>query len=108
MIEPEEEIVEFTPVATEEVQYADFVPDEEEDELKISLEDTLVVLERKAKDATVSGNHALAIQTWKKTIQENGSTYDSWLGLAEALEAAGHAEKATQCRQKAQEFRKKI
>ena len=108
MIEPEEEIVEFTPVATEEVQYADFVPDEEEDELKISLEDTLVVLERKAKDATVSGNHALAIQTWKKIIQENGSTYDSWLGLAEALEAAGHAEKATQCRQKAQEFRKKI
>ena len=106
MIEPEEEIVEFTPVATEEVQYAEFVPEEEEEELEISLEDTLVVLERKAKDATLSGNHALAIQTWKKIIEENGSTYDSWIGLALALESAGHAEKATQCRQKAEEFKK--
>ena len=106
MIEPEEEIVEFTPVATEEVQYAEFVPEEEEEELEISLEDTLVVLERKAKDATLSGNHALAIQTWKKIIEENGSTYDSWIGLAVALESAGHAEKATQCRQKAEEFKK--
>ena len=105
MIEPEEEIVEFTPVATEEVQYAEFVPEEEE-ELEISLEDTLVVLERKAKDATQSGNHALAIQTWKKIIEEYGSTYDSWIGLAEALESAGHADKATQCRQKAEEFNK--
>ena len=69
MQEPEEEIVEFTPVATEEVQYAEFVPDEEEEELEISLEDTLVVIERKAKDATQSGNHALAIQTWKKVIE---------------------------------------
>ena len=49
MQEPEEEIVEFTPVATEEVQYAEFVPDEEEEELEISLEDTLVVLERKQR-----------------------------------------------------------
>jgi len=105
MIEPEKEIVEFTPIATEEVQYAEFVHEEEE-ELEISLEDTLVVLERKAKDATQSGNHALAIQTWKKIIEENGSTYDSWIGLAEALESAGHAEKATQCRQKAEEFKK--
>ena len=106
MIEPEEEIAEFTPIATEEVQYAEFVPDEEEEELEISLEDTLVVLERKAKDATQSGNHALAIQTWKKIIEGNGSTYDSWTGLAEALESAGQAEKATQCRQKALEFEK--
>ena len=106
MQEPEEEIVEFTPVATEEVQYAEFVPDEEEEELEISLEDTLVVLERKAKDATQSGNHALAIQTWKKVIEEHGSTYDSWIGLADALESAGHAEKATQCKQKAEEFKR--
>ena len=104
MVEPEKEIEEFIPVATEEVQYAEFVPDDEEDNLEISLEDTLVVLERKARDATQTGNHALAIQTWKKIIEENGSTYDSWLGLAESLEAAGHAEKATQCRQKAEEL----
>ena len=106
MIQPEEEIAEFTPIATEEVQYAEFVPDEEEEELEISLENTLVVLERKAKDATQSGNHALAIQTWKKIIEGYGSIYDSLIGLAEALESAGQAEKATQCRQKALEFEK--
>ncbi len=106
MKEPEEEFVEFTPVATEEVQYAEFVPDEEDEELEISLEDTLVVLESIARDATQSGNHALAIQTWKKVIEEHGSTYDSWIGLADALESAGHAEKAAQCKQKAEEFKK--
>ncbi len=106
MKEPGEEFVEFTPVATEEVQYAEFVPDEEDEELEISLEDTLVVLESKAKDATQSGNHALAIQTWKKAIEEHGSTYDSWIGLADALESAGHAEKAAQCKLKAEEFKK--
>lgn len=102
--EPEQEIVEFTPVATEEVTYAEFIP-EEEDNLEISLEDTLVVLQQKAKDYTQEGNHALAIQTWKKTIQNYGSTYDSWLGMAEALEGAGHVEKATQCRQKAEDLK---
>ena len=42
--EPEQEIVEFTPVATEEVTYAEFNPEEEEDNIEISLEDTLVCL----------------------------------------------------------------
>ena len=103
--EPEQEIVEFTPVATEEVTYAEFIPEEEEDSLEISLEDTLVVLQQKAKDYTQEGNHALAIQTWKKIIQDYGSTYDSWLGMSEALEGAGHVEKASQCKQKAEDLK---
>ena len=103
--EPEQEIVEFTPVATEEVTYAEFVPDEEEDSLEISLEDTLVVLQQKAKNHSQEGNHALAIQTWKKIIQDYGSTYDSWSGMSDALEAAGHFEKANQCKQKAEELK---
>ena len=65
--EPEQEIVEFTPVATEEVTYAEFVPDEEDDSLEISLEDTLVVLQQKATNYTQEGNHALAIQTGKES-----------------------------------------
>ena len=105
--EPEQEIVEFTPVATEEVTYAEFVPDEEEDSLEISLEDTLVVLQQKAKNHSQEGNHALAIQTWKKIIQDYGSTYDSWSGMSDALEAAGHFEKANQCKQKAEELKNK-
>ena len=105
--EPEQEIVEFTPVATEEVTYAEFVQDEEEDSLEISLEDTLVVLQQKATNYTQEGNHALAIQTWKKIIQDYGSTYDSWTGMSDALEAAGHFEKANQCKQKAEELKNK-
>ena len=105
--EPEQEIVEFTPVATEEVTYAEFVPNEEEDTLEISLEDTLVVLQQKAKNHSEEGNHALAIQTWKKIIQDYGSTYDSWSGMSDALEAAGHFEKANQCKQKAEELKNK-
>ena len=105
--EPDQEIVEFAPVATEEVTYAEFVPDEEEDSLEISLEDTLVVLQQKAKNHSHEGNHALAIQTWKKIIQDYGSTYDSWSGMSDALEAAGHFEKANQCKQKAEELKNK-
>ena len=103
--EPEQEIVEFTPVATDEVTYAEFIPEEVEDNLEISLEDTLVVLQQKAKDYTQEGNHALAIQTWKKIIQDYGSTYDSWLGMSVALEGAGHVEKASQCKQKAEDLK---
>jgi tetratricopeptide (TPR) repeat protein len=105
--EAEQEIIEFTPVATEEVTYAEFNPEEEEDTLEISLEDTLVVLQLKAKDYTQEGNHALAIQTWKKIIQDYGSTYDSWLGMSVALEGAGHVEKASQCKQKAEDLKTK-
>ena len=98
-------ITEFTPIATDEVTYAEFIPEEEEDNVEISLEDTLVVLQQKAKDYAQEGNHALAIQTWKKIIQDYGSTYESWLGMSEALEGAGHVEKASQCKQKAEELK---
>ena len=96
---------EFTPVAHEEVKYAEYVHEKNEDDtLDISLENTLVVLQRKAKEASNSGNHTTAIQTWKKIIEECGSTPDSWTGMAEALESAGHMEKARQCRDKAEEL----
>jgi tetratricopeptide (TPR) repeat protein len=101
--EPETGIVEFTPNATEEVTYADFTPEEEE-EVEISLEDTLVVLQQKAKKYSEEGDHALSIKTWKKIIEDYGSTYDSWYGMSKALEAAGHIEKANQCRKKAEEL----
>ena len=105
--EPEQDIVEFTPVASEEVTYAEYIADEEEESLEITLEDTLVVLQQRAKDYTQEGNHALAIQTWKKIIQDYGSTYESWSGMSSALEAAGHFEKANQCKQKAEELKNK-
>ena len=101
-----EPIVEdFNPIVTEEVTYAEYEADiVEEGNLEIALEDTLIVLENKAKEATESGNHSVAIQTWKKIIQEYGSSVQSWIGMAEALESAGHIEKARQCRLKADEL----
>jgi len=85
------------------VTYADFTPEEEEEEVEISLEDTLVVLQQKAKKYSDEGDHALSIKTWKQVIEDYGSTYDSWYGMSQALEAAGHIEKANQCRKKAEE-----
>ena len=102
--EPETEVLEFTPNATEEVTYADFTPEEEEEEVEISLEETLVVVQQKAKKYSEEGDHALSIKTWKKIIEDYGSTYDSWYGMSKALEAAGHIEKANQCRKKAEEL----
>ncbi len=70
----------------------------------IALEDSLVVLVRRAKEASESGDHATAVQTWKKIIEDHGSTSEAWHGMALALEAAGHVEKAEQCREKAEEL----
>ena len=64
--EPETEVVEFTPNATEKVTYADFTPEEEEEEVEISLEDTLVVLQQKAKNYSEEGDHALSIKHGRK------------------------------------------
>lgn len=105
--EPETEVVEFTPNATEEVTYADYTPEEEE-EVEISLEETLVVVQQKAKKYSEDGEHALSIKTWKKIIEDYGSTYDSWYGMSKALEAAGHIEKANQCRKKAEELQSNL
>jgi tetratricopeptide (TPR) repeat protein len=101
-----EPIVEdFKPIVTEEVTYAEYEPEiGEEENFEIALEDTLIVLQNKAKEATESGNHSVAIQTWKKIIQEYGSSVQSWTGMAEALESAGYVEKARQCRLKADEL----
>ena len=72
--------------------------------LLIALEDTHVVLIEQARDSTQNGDHAGAVQIWKKIIEEYGSTAQAWSGMADALEAAGHAEKGFQCRTKAEEL----
>ncbi len=70
----------------------------------IALEDSKVVLARQAAESSEAGDHATAVQTWKKIIEEFGSTSYAWNGMANALEAAGHIEKAEQCRGKADEL----
>ncbi len=70
----------------------------------IALEDSLVVLVRQATEASEAGDHATAVQTWKRIIEDHGSTSEAWHGMAQALEAAGHVEKSQQCREKAEEL----
>ena len=72
--------------------------------LLIALEDTHVVLIEQARESTQNGDHAGAVQIWKRIIEEYGSTAQAWSGMADALEAAGHAEKGFQCRIKAEEL----
>lgn len=76
----------------------------EDSSLLIALEDTHVVLIEQARESTQNGDHAGAVQIWKRVIEEYGSTAQAWSGMADALEAAGHAEKGFQCRTKAEEL----
>jgi tetratricopeptide (TPR) repeat protein len=62
------------------------------------------VLIKQARESTQHGDHAGAVQIWKRIIEEYGSTAQAWSGMADALEAAGHVEKGFQCRTKANEL----
>ncbi len=76
----------------------------EDDTNEIALEDSYVVLVRNAQKNSETGQHAAAVQLWKRILEEYGSTSEAWNGMADALEAAGHIEKGKQCRKKADEL----
>ena len=78
--------------------------DTDDSSLLVALEDTHVVLIKQARESTQHGDHAGAVQIWKRIIEEYGSTAQAWSGMADALEAAGHVEKGFQCRTKANEL----
>jgi len=78
--------------------------EEENDSEIIALEDSYVVLVKNARNYSENGNHASSVQAWKRIIEEFGSKSESWYGMADALEAAGHFEKAKQCRNKGDEL----
>jgi len=107
-----ETILEETKTNHEEIhpaQYEVFDDGSHEEEtgdssLLIALEDTHVVLIEQARESTQNGDHAGAVQIWKRIIEEYGSTAQAWSGMADALETAGHAEKGFQCRIKAEEL----
>jgi tetratricopeptide (TPR) repeat protein len=107
-----EEILEETKTNHDEIhpaQYEVFNDDSQEEDaedssLLIALEDTHVVLIKQALESTQHGDHAGAVQNWKRIIEEYGSTAQAWSGMADALEAAGHVEKGFQCRTKADEL----
>jgi len=107
-----EEIVEGTITNHDEIHPAQYEvfndgsqeEDTEDSSLLVALEDTHVVLIKQARESTQHGDHAGAVQIWKRIIEEYGSTAQAWSGMADALEAAGHVEKGFQCRTKANEL----
>ncbi len=78
--------------------------DEPDNTDSIALEDSLVVLIQNAKKFSEAKEHSTAVQTWKTIIEQYGSTAESWHGMADALEVAGHFQKSDQCRLKAEEL----
>ena len=55
----------------------------------------------RARANTIAGEHAEAVTIWKKLLEDNKNDPDLWLGLAHSLTAAGSADKAAACREKA-------
>ena len=107
-----EEILEGTQTNHDEIHPAQYEvfndgsqeEDTDDSSLLVALEDTHVVLIKQARESTQHGDHAGAVQIWKRIIEEYGSTAQAWSGMADALEAAGHVEKGFQCRTKANEL----
>ena len=107
-----EEILEGTQTNHDEIHPAQYEvfndgsqeEDTDDSSLLVALEDTHVVLIKQARESTQHGDHAGAVQIWKRIIEEYGSTAQAWSGMADVLEAAGHVEKGFQCRTKANEL----
>jgi len=55
----------------------------------------------KAQELTESGEHVAAVNAWKELLEDDNQSAQIWHGLADALSAAGHIDRAQQCRQRA-------
>ncbi|DAC44451.1 MAG TPA: tetratricopeptide repeat protein [Candidatus Thalassarchaeaceae archaeon] len=54
-----------------------------------------------AKELTIKGDHVNSVKTWKQLLEDNREMPEIWNGMADSLSAAGHVDRALQCRQKA-------
>ncbi len=88
--DPEEEIEEVVDEEIEEVVDAD-----------VSIIDTFANRISIAREMSESGDHVGAVNMWKVLLEEDRSSAEIWNGMADALSAAGHVDRAFQCRQRA-------
>ncbi|MED5274326.1 MAG: tetratricopeptide repeat protein [Candidatus Thermoplasmatota archaeon] len=87
-----------------EIEQPEEAPEEEMidvDEDSVSIEDTLANRISIAREMSESGEHVSAVNAWKLLLEEDRSSSEIWNGMADALSAAGHADRAFQCRQRA-------
>ena len=54
-----------------------------------------------ARELTGLGDHVNSVKLWKELLENNRDSSEIWNGMADSLSAAGHIDRAFQCRQKA-------
>ena len=62
-----------------------------------SIEDKILI----AKALTEDGDYVNSVKAWKRLLELNRDSPEIWNGMADSLSAAGHIDRAIQCRQKA-------
>ena len=72
--------------------------DEENIQLEISTVEDKILL---AKEMTEAGDHVNSVRVWKELLDDNKEDSIIWEGMADSLAAAGHIDRALQCRQRA-------
>ena len=76
-------------------------PEVESDNGPVSIVDTMANRVSIARELSESGDHVSAVNAWKTLLEEDRQSSEIWNGMADALSAAGHADRAFQCRQRA-------
>ena len=54
-----------------------------------------------ARSLTEDGDYVNSVKAWKRLLELNRDSPEIWNGMADSLSAAGHIDRALQCRQKA-------
>ncbi|MBK11603.1 MAG: hypothetical protein CMB44_03520 [Euryarchaeota archaeon] len=62
-----------------------------------SLDDKISI----ARSLTEDGDYVNSVKAWKRLLELNRDSPEIWNGMADSLSAAGHIDRAIQCRQKA-------
>ena len=85
----------------ERIQNAKDSMTQDEDEAEDLVIDTLANKIALAKEMTDNGDHVNSVKAWKELLESNRELPEIWSGMADSLSAAGHVDRALQCRQKA-------
>ena len=76
----------------------------EDDKTEIDEELIMETVDEKisiARALTEDGDHVNSVKAWKRLLEGNRESPEIWHGMADSLSAAGHIDRAMQCRQKA-------
>ncbi len=76
----------------------------EDDKTEIDQELIMETVDEKisiARALTEDGDHVNSVKAWKRLLEGNRESPEIWHGMADSLSAAGHIDRAMQCRQKA-------